>query len=152
LFASFSVAFGAFAILGNPVAGRLGDRYGRRAVAACVLTLFPLASLGFFAGPRGWVALPWTLMIFLSMATTVCVRVLATELFPTRLRGTATGSLALLETVGVGLGLLGYSAAFGVSGSQASAIPLVALACVGAAASLALVPETARRELEEVSP
>jgi hypothetical protein len=80
------------------------------------------------------------------------VRVLATELFPTRLRGTATGSLALLETVGVGLGLLGYSAAFGALGRQASAIPLVALACLGAAASLALVPETARRELEELSP
>jgi MFS family permease len=151
-FASLSVAFGAFAIIGNPLAGRLGDRYGRRAVAACVLSLFPLASLAFFAGPRGWVALPWTLMIFLSMATSVCVRVLATELFPTRLRGTATGSLALLETVGVGLGLLAYTAAFGALGSQASAIPLVALACVGAAASLALVPETARRELEELSP
>ena len=146
------MAFGAFAIIGNPVAGRLGDRYGRRAVAACVLSLFPLVSLAFFAGPSGWVALPWTLMIFLSMATTVSVRTLTTELFPTRLRGTATGSLALLETLGVGLGLLGYSVVFGALGSQTSALPLVALVCVGAAASLVLVPETARRELEEVSP
>jgi len=151
-FASLSVAFGAFAIIGNPVAGRLGDRYGRRTVAACVLAVFPLASLAFFAGPSGWVALPWTLMIFLSMATTVCVRVLATELFPTSFRGTGAGSLALLETVGVGLGLLAYTAVVGALGSQASAIPLVALACLGAAASLALVPETARRELEELSP
>ena len=91
-------------------------------------------------------------MIFLSMATTVCVRVLATELFPTSFRGTGTGSLALLETVGVGLGLLAYTAVVGALGSQASAIPLVALACLGAAASVALVPETARRELEELSP
>ena len=151
-FASLSVFFGAFAIIGNPVAGRLGDRYGRRTVAACVLAVFPLASLAFFAGPSGWVALPWTLMIFLSMATTVCVRVLATELFPTSFRGTGAGSLALLETVGVGLGLLVYTAVVGALGSQASAIPLVALACLGAAASLALVPETARRELEELSP
>ena len=40
-FASLSVFFGAFAIIGNPVAGRLGDRYGRRAVAACVLVGLP---------------------------------------------------------------------------------------------------------------
>jgi len=116
-----------------------------------VLALFPLASLGFFAGPPAWVALPWTLMVFLWMATTVSVRTLATELFPTALRGTGAGSLALLETVGVGTGLLIYAAAVGALGSQSIALPLVALACLGAAASVYLVPETARRELEEVS-
>ena len=52
-------------------------------------------------------------MVFLSMANTVCVRTLATELFPTSLRGTGAGSLALLETVGVGTGLLLYAAAVG---------------------------------------
>lgn len=36
-------------------------------------------------------------------------------------------------------------------GDQAIAIPLVALACLGAAAAAYLLPETARRELEEVS-
>ncbi len=150
-FAALTVVFGAFAIVGNPVAGRLGDRYGRRRVAATVLALFPLASLAFFAGPPGWVALPWTAMVFLSMATTVCVRTLTTELFPTSLRGTGAGSLALLETVGVGTGLLVYAAVVGWFGSQSIALPLVALACLGAAASVYLVPETARRELEELA-
>jgi predicted MFS family arabinose efflux permease len=146
-FAALTVVFGAFAIVGNPVAGRLGDRYGRRRVAACVLALFPLA---FFAGPARWVALPWTMMVFLSMATTVSVRTIATELFPTSLRGTGAGSLALLETIGVGTGLLLYAAAVGAFGSQSIALPLVALACLGAAASVYLAPETARRELEDV--
>jgi MFS family permease len=150
-FAALTVVFGAFAIIGNPVAGRLGDRFGRRTVAACVLALFPLASLAFFAGPAAWVALPWTAMVFLSMATTVTVRTLATELFPTSLRGTGAGSLALLETIGVGAGLLFYAAAVGAFGSQSIALPLVALACLGAAASVYLAPETARRELEDVT-
>jgi MFS family permease len=150
-YAALSVAFGAFAIIGNPVAGRLGDRFGRRRVAACVLLLFPLAALAFFAGPARIVALPWTVMVFLWMATNVSVRALATELFPTSLRGTGAGSLALLETLGVGLGLLTYAAVMGASGSQSLALPLVALACVVAAASVFLVPETARRELEDVA-
>jgi MFS family permease len=149
-FAALSVVFGAFAIIGNPVAGRLGDRFGRRLVAASVLVLFPLMSLAFYAGPPSLVALPWTLMVFLSMACSVCVRALATELFPTEFRGTGTGTLALLETVGVGAGLLIYAAAAAALGSQPIAIVLVALACLGAAASVFLVPETARRELEDV--
>jgi putative MFS transporter len=150
-FAALTFVFGAFAIIGNPVAGRLGDRYGRRRVAASVLALFPLTSLAFFAGPARWVALPWTGMVFLSMATQVCVRTLATELFPTALRGTGAGSLALVETVGVGSGLLLYAAAVAAFGSQSVALPLVALSCLGAAASVYLAPETARRELEDVA-
>jgi AAHS family benzoate transporter-like MFS transporter len=150
-YATLSVVFGAFAIIGNPVAGRLGDRFGRRRVAASVLVLFPLASLAFFAGPSTLVALPWTLMVFLFMATNVCVRALSTELFPTSLRGTGAGSLALLETLGVGAGLFAYTAAMEAFGSQSLALPLVAVVCLVAAVSVFLVPETARRELEDVS-
>ena len=150
-FATLTVVLGAIAILGPLVAGRLGDRYGRRRVAAGVLVLFPLASFAFFAGPPGWVALPWTVMVFLSMATTVSVRALATEVFPTAFRGTGAGTLALLETVGVGVGLFVYAGAVGALGSQSLALPLVALACLAAALSVLLVPETAGRELEDVA-
>jgi len=150
-FAALTVVFGAFAIVGNPLAGRLGDRYGRRRIAACVMALFPLASLAFFVGPARWVALPWTAMVFLWMATTVSVRTLATELFPTPLRATGAGSLALLEALGTGTGLLVYTALVGLSGARWAALPLVATSCLGAAASVYLVPETARRELEQLA-
>lgn len=151
LFAAFSIVFGAFAIVGNPIAGRLSDRFGRRAVAALVLVLFPLVTIVFYLGPPSLVALPWTLMVFLAMASSVCVRALATEIFPTAYRGTGAGTLALLETVGVSAGLFAYTMLVGLTVGQAVAISVVALACFGAALCLFLLPETARRELEEVS-
>ena len=150
-FAAFSIVFGAFAIVGNPIAGRLSDRYGRRVVAAFVLVLFPMVTMAFYLGPPSLVALPWTLMVLLAMASSVCVRALATEIFPTAYRGTGAGTLALLETVGVSAGLFAYTVLVGTLGSQAVAISFVAFACLGAALSVFLVPETARRELEEVS-
>lgn len=151
VFAAFSIVFGAFAIIGNPVAGRLSDRYGRRLVAASVLVLFPVVTMAFYLGPPSLIAFPWTLMVLLAMASSLCVRTLATEIFPTTYRGTGAGTLALLETLGVSVGLLTYTALIGALGSQAVAISCVAFACLGAAVSVFLVPETARRELEDVS-
>jgi len=150
-FGLFAIVFGVFGIIGNPIAGRLGDRCGRRLVTAVALVLFPLVTVAFYFGPASLVALPWTLMVFLSMGTSVCVRALATELFPTAYRGTGAGSLALRETVGGTAGLLIYTAVVSVLANQPVAISLVSLTCLGAAASVFLVPETARRELEEVS-
>jgi len=150
-FATFSIVFGAVAIIGNPIAGRLGDRYGRRIVAAVALVLFTVMTFAFYLGPAGWIAVPWTLKVFLAMASSVCTRALATEVFPTAYRGTGAGTLALLETVGVGAGLLIYTALVAALGSQALAISLVSLACLGGAASCFLLPETARRELEDVA-
>jgi len=149
-FAGLSVFFGAFGIIGNPVAGRLGDRIGRRAIAAVVLGLFPICALGFYSGPAWLVALPWTAMVFLSMACTVTIRAIATELFPTALRGTGGGSLALLETIGVAAGLFAYARGMEWIDNQSLVIPLVSLATLGGAVAALLLPETSRRELEEI--
>ncbi len=150
-FAALSIGFGAFGIIGNPVAGRLGDRIGRRTIAAAVFTLFPICAFAFYAGPASMVALPWTGMVFLSMASSVTTRAIATELFPTALRGTGGGSLALLETLGVAAGLFAYARGMEWLGDQGLVIPLVSLATVLAGFSVLLLPETARRELEEIS-
>lgn len=105
----------------------------------------------FYLGPSSMLALPWTVMIFLSMASTFCVRALATEVFPTEYRGTGTGTLALLETVGTALGLLLYTLLLGLLGSQPMALSIVAICCIGAVGVLVLLPETAQRELETLS-
>jgi MFS family permease len=142
---------GAFAIIGNPMAGRLADRFGRRAVIVSVLLAFPLVTAAFYAGPAALVALPWTVMVFLNMASGVMLRALTTELFPTAFRGAAGGTQAMLETLGVVASLFLYSRAMGWLGNQELVIPLLSLTTVVAAAAVFLVPETARRELEQIS-
>jgi MFS family permease len=146
-----SIVFGALGIIGNPAAGRLGDRFGRRAVAIATLLLFPACAFAFYLGPAATVAFPWTAMVFLSMANSVIARALAAELFPTSLRGTAGGTQALLETVGILTVLFTYSRAMGFVDRQDVVVPLLSCATAIAAVGVLLVPETARRELEDIS-
>lgn len=150
-FASMSIFFGAFAIVGNLVAGRLADAYGRRAVILAALIAFPAFTALFYAGPAQLIALPWTAMVFLNMAASVMLRALTTELFPTRFRGAAGGTQAMLETLGAASGSFAYGFAMELLPHQSLVLPLLSLATVLAAAAVALIPETARRELEEIS-
>jgi MFS family permease len=150
-FAGMSIFFGAFGIVGNPMAGRLADRFGRRTVIIAVLIAFPLFTTAFYAGPARTMALPWTAMVFSTMASGVMLRALTTELFPTAFRGAAGGTQAMLETLGVVTWLFLYSRAMEWLDSQEIVIPLLSLATIVAAAAVTLVPETARRELEQIS-
>ncbi len=150
-FAGMSIFFGAFGIIGNPMSGRLADRFGRRTIIVVTLLAFPLVATAFYAGPAALVALPWTAMVFLNMAGGVMLRALTTELFPTAFRGAAGGTQAMLETLGVVTGLFLYSRGMEWLGNQEIVIPLLSLATLVAAAAVFLVPETARRELEQIS-
>ncbi|MFI5316824.1 MAG: MFS transporter [Myxococcota bacterium] len=150
-FAGMSIFFGAFGIIGNPVAGRLADRFGRRTVIFVVLLTFPLFTAEFYAGPPALVALPWTLMVFLNMASGVMQRALMTELFPTASRGAAGGLQSLLTTLGIVAGSFVYTRAMEWRNDQSLVIPLLSLTTVVAAVAVVFVPETARRELEQIS-
>ena len=150
-FAVMSVFFGAFGIIGNPAAGPLADHFGRRTVVVAVLTSFPLCTTAFYAGPA-WrpSPLPWTAMVFLSMASGVMIRALTTELFPTPFRGAAGGTQALLETLGWWPG----SSCIRAHGVAREPGPRASAALTRddrRRCAVALKPETARRELEEIT-
>ena len=141
---------GLIGVLGNVVGGRGSDRFGRRHVGFTGLLLLPLFVALFCLGPSQTLVVAWGLVVLCSSAAGIVLRALATELFPTSHRATAGGWLVLVETIGWSLGLL----LVGVFADSPEDLPrlvaLLALASLPAAGFLLLVPETRRRELEEI--
>lgn len=150
-FSAMVILGGALGIFGNVVAGRLGDRVGRRRVGFTVMALFPIFVLGFYQGPGWLVPLAWVVFVFCSTAQQTITRAIASELFPTSYRGTASGWNALVETLGAALGLAILALGPDVPGSIAWMTSLLAFALVAGGVILLLLPETGSRELEAIS-
>jgi len=149
----FYFVFGMFALAGNPAAGLWSDRIGRRPVLAGMLVLMGLAFLGFY-NLRGWIVAPlWLIQVFGIQGSTVLLRALGAELFPTSYRSTASSARMLASTLGGSLGLSLESPLYAALGSHTAAIsallPGLALAAL---LVIAFLPEPAARELEDVSP
>lgn len=146
--------FGGFiGVVGGPFAGRLSDRFGRKLVAGVFLTANPLLVVAFYQ-LFGWPLVPiWIAMVFSGMATAVIMNILSNELFPTSYRSTASGTRVVFATLGGALSLVTESLLFGVFGSHGSALSLMVLGALAAPFLIAwLLPETAGRALEEISP
>ncbi len=143
---------GLIGILGNVIAGRLGDRVGRRWVGCVFLALFPVFAATFYHGPSWMLPIAWSLFIFCTTAGGVTVRAMSSELFPTSYRSTAAAWLSFTITLGWAVGLL----AIGVQ-PDATTIDLptqistIAAAVFFAGILILFVPETAGRELEDIS-
>ena len=151
-YAAMVLLGGAVGITGNIVAGRLGDRIGRRIVGASFLALFPLAAWLFYNGP-GWV-LPaaFAFVVFSQTAGGMVLRAFSTELFPTSQRGTAAGWVTLMQTVGWAIGLALVSVGEQVWGAGIPRMAsLLALAVAAGGLCLLALPETRSRELEAIS-
>lgn len=141
---------GSLGLLGNVLGGRGSDHFGRRLVGATCLALAPLFIASFYQGPAVTLALCWGLGVLCTSAGEVVVRTLSAELFPTSHRGSATGWLILVQSLGWALGLFLVGLGPDPWSGMARTIPLISLACTAAGACLLLVPETNRRELERI--
>ncbi len=150
-YSAMVIGAGAFGILGNVTAGSLGDRLGRRAVGAAFLVAFPAFATLFYAGPSVALPVAFAGLVFCQTAGAVMVRALASELFPTSQRSTASGAALLAQTVGwaAGLWLAGQGAATVIEIAVNTRHLALAVACSGLL--LLLLPETGRRELEAIA-
>ena len=144
---------GLLAIVGNPVAGWLSDRRGRRPVTVLFTTLVLLAIVSFYLIAGVLTPVFWIPLIFGLMGTQVTLGAYGAEMFPTRVRSTASGVRELCKTGGAVGGLALVSLLYAFAGSNWTAIALLCL--IGALAPLivlAFFPETAGRSLEDIAP
>jgi MFS family permease len=144
---------GAFGIIGNPLAGRLSDRFGRRPVTIVFALIAGLGLFGFYLSGGLLLAPLWVLMIFGGMGAEVTLAAYGAELFPTSQRSTASGARAFATTLGLVVGLAAVSLLFPLLGSNWTAILyLGSLAPLAALVVFFGFPETSGRVLEEIAP
>lgn len=151
LYSAMVIVAGGIGVVGSVVAGRLGDRFGRRGVGVVFLGAFPLFAWLFYRGPEWAIPIAWTMFVFCGASGVVVLRALSTELFPTSYRGTSAGWLSFVQTLGWALGLWLVGIATAGVGDISRIVPWLSLAVLLGALSLLLLPETTRRELEAIS-
>ncbi len=142
---------GVIGIIGHPYAGRLGDTRGRRSVGFVFFAVYPLLVYAFYHAPSAWLPLLWVPFIFSLTGAGTIQRAIATELFPTASRGTASGWMLVCEAGGRSAGL--FLVAWGTpeGSSNTAMICWTACFCLIAALLILFLPETGRRELESIS-
>jgi putative MFS transporter len=151
--AALNFGGGFFAVIGNPLAGWLSDRYGRRPVTGVFLVITALGAMGLYAGSGPAVGALWVLLVFGNMGAEVTLAAYGAEMFPTSQRSTASGVRAFATTLGIVTGLAAVSALFALLQSNWTAILVLASgALVAALLVWGAFPETAGRPLEEIAP
>lgn len=150
-YSTLVITGGALGIVGNTVVGRLADRMGRRSLGFAVLAGFPLAAIAVYSSDGWLLAGCWIVLVFVTTGGNTIVRALSTELFPTSSRSTAAGSLTLFETLGAVAGLYMVTALTPEGTSIAGAVRWIVWITLLGGLLVLLLPETARKELEDIS-
>lgn len=142
---------GALGVLGNILAGRLGDRIGRRVVGCVFVGVFPFWAWGFFQTDGVFIVASWSLLVLSLTASTTILRAFATELFPTAYRGTSTGLQTVTETLGAAGGLALATVGMQAGLALTTVLPVVSLLAPLGVIVILTFPETRGRELESIS-
>ncbi len=149
----FTVVTSTPAVIGIVVGGHLADVRGRRIVGAVGLIGATTAVVASYAS-TGWPLWAWTTLAGILLGMLVpALGVYRPELFPTSLRGKASGIIEAVALAGSAIGLVLVGHLVDRWDDYTVPIALVAVGpVVAAVVVLAAFPETARRELEDLNP
>jgi putative MFS transporter len=143
---------GLVSVAAQLTVGRSSDGIGRKPAVLLTVALTAAGALLLYRGAGPWVPLGWLLMVAGYLGLDVMLSALGSELFPTAYRSTASAARAVIATLGASAGLALEGPLFTLTGSHAAAITWMLAPLVLVPAALAALPETARRELEEIAP
>jgi len=146
-----AIIAGAVGIIGNPAMGWAADRSGRRPVAMIAFGLFPVVALAIYFGPSAGIPAFWIPFVFILTGSSVLMRIISSELFPTSSRNTALGWETLCETLGGAIGFALVGSFTAANASIAPAVVVVSTLTVLGVIVVWMLPETAGLELEETS-
>ena len=146
-----AVTQGLPGFLGIVIGGRLAETRGRRPVAAIALFAGTAAQMVFFLYGSVVLWLSSTAAIILGGIAAPAFGAFNGEMFPTEIRGTANAFLVVAGVTGSAAGLM-LSGHLSDSIGQGEAIALTGFASLLASLLVLLLPETAHRALDEVSP
>ena len=144
---------GSFGFFGSTLVGFLGDRIGRKRILILFGSILPLFIIGFYNADGFLLPFLWAGMAFSLLGVVVLMLALGTEIFPTSYRSTVSGARTVVAAVGTVFGLSVHGLMFTVTGSQWSAISMLALLMFLAPVVVAVaLPEPSGRALEEIAP
>lgn len=155
---------GAIGVLGNLVAGSLGRVVGWRPILFGMVVCHGVSAAAFYNGSAAVVPAAWVGIVFAATGIGVVVKALGSELFPTSYRSTAAGMRLVVATLGGYGGYRAQGALYPLALASLGDTPHAAQLAHGVAitwllpflvipaVSIFFLPETAGRELEEISP
>ncbi len=159
--AIFALLISVVFILPAAVAGALLiDRIGRKPLtvlgfvgSAISLGLFAWLHDAAMAAPALGLALfgIYNVMIVVGPGTTAGAGILGVEVSPTRIRSFGQAVTVVGGRIGASFSAFVFPVLFGVIGEQGVIWALAATSVVGALATMFVIPETARRSLEEIN-
>lgn len=159
--AIFALLISVVFILPAAVAGALLiDRIGRKPLtvlgfvgSAISLGLFAWLHDAAMAAPALGLALfgIYNVMIVVGPGTTAGAGILGVEVSPTRIRSFGQAVTVVGGRIGASFSAFVFPVLFGVIGEQGVIWALAATSVVGAVATMFVIPETARRSLEEIN-
>jgi MFS family permease len=149
-----TVTLGLPGLVGILLAGRLAESRGRRPVTIIGLLIATVFQMAFFLTDSS--AVLWlapTIAIVAAACGGLAIATLDAELFPTQVRGTSNGFLLVAGVAGSAAGLLLATQLRDSMGGLGNAIALCGVATLIAAIFVVpRLPETATRDLDDVSP